>query len=157
MKKVNKDTLVEYERLKESDLFSTLKGSIISDDTITILVHNVRSLSKHVNDIVSHSRIMNNDIIGLAEKLTSLSDSTCSIVETWNFFNINFNNSDDKFLSLDYRHRNNVAVLDKFDTKGVSIFSFKKHDLADRVFTLKLVYRKHSSGCKNFFRCCNIY
>ena len=101
MKKVNKDTLVEYERLKESDLFSTLKGSIISDDTITILVHNVRSLSKHVNDIVSDSRIMNNDIIGLAEKQTSLSDSTCSIVETWNFFYINFNNSEDKFLSLD--------------------------------------------------------
>ena len=44
---------------------------------------------------------MNNDIIGLAEKQTSLSDSTCSIVETWNFFYINFNNSEDKFLSLD--------------------------------------------------------
>ena len=95
---------------------------------------------------------MNNDIIGLAEKQTSLSDSTCSIVETWNFLNINFNNSEDKFLSLDYRYRNNVAVLDKCDTKGVSIFSFKKHDLADRVFTLMLVYRKHSMRMQEFFQ-----
>ena len=36
--KVNKDTLLKYEHLKENDLFSTLKRSIVSDDTITILV-----------------------------------------------------------------------------------------------------------------------
>ena len=36
--KVNKDTLLKYERLKENDLFSTLKRSIVSDDTLTILV-----------------------------------------------------------------------------------------------------------------------
>ena len=89
--KVNKDTLLEYKHLKENDLFSMLKRSIISDDTILIL--HIRSLSKHVNDIVSVSRIMNNDIIGLTETQTSLSDSTCRIFETLNFFNINFNNS----------------------------------------------------------------
>ena len=111
--------MLEYERLKENDLFSTLKRSIISDDTITILIHNVRSLSKHVNDIVIDSRIMNNDVIGLIETQIDLSDSTCRIVETLNFFNINFNNSEDKFLSLAYGPRNNVAVLDKFETYGV--------------------------------------
>ena len=73
--KVNKDALLDYERLKENDLYSTLKRIIISDDTITILVHNVRSISKHVKDIVSDSRIMNNDIIGLTETQISLSDS----------------------------------------------------------------------------------
>ena len=57
--KVNKDALLEYERLKENDFFSMLKRGIIADNTITILVHNVRSFSKHVNDIVSDSRIMN--------------------------------------------------------------------------------------------------
>ena len=111
--------MLEYERLKENDLFSTLKRSIISDDTITILIHNVRSLSKHVNDIVIDSRIMNNDVIGLIETQIDLSDSTCRIVEKLNFFNINFNNSEDKFLSLAYGPRNNVAVLDKFETYGV--------------------------------------
>ena len=121
-----------------------LKRSIISDDTITILVLNVRSLSKHVNEIARDSRIMINGIIGLTETQISLSDSICRILETLNFFNINFNNSEDKFLKLTYRCRNNVAVFDKFHTNGVSIFSFKKHDFADGVFTLLLVYRKHS-------------
>ena len=87
--KVNKDALFEYECLEENDLFSMLKRSIISDDTITILFHNMRSLSKHVNDIVSDSRIMSNDIIGITETQITLSDSACRIVSTLSFFSIN--------------------------------------------------------------------
>ena len=82
---------------------------------------------------------MNNDIIRLTERQISLSDSTCRIVETLKLFNINFNNSEDKFLSLAYGCRNNLVVLDKFDTNRVSIFSFKKNDFAERAFTLMLV------------------
>ena len=44
------------------------KKNAISDDTLTILFHNVRSRSKHVDGIVGDdSRIINNDIIGFAE------------------------------------------------------------------------------------------
>ena len=39
----------------------------ISDDTITFLVHNVISLSKHVDDIVSDKRFIDNDNIGFTE------------------------------------------------------------------------------------------
>ena len=70
--------------------YDSLRRSTISGDTITILVHNMRSLSKHVNDIVSDSRIMNNAIIGLTETQISLSYSKCKIVETLNLFNISF-------------------------------------------------------------------
>ena len=56
------------------------------------------------------------------------------------------------FLSLNYECTNNVAVLHKFDTNGVSIFSFKKHDFADRVFTLMLVCRKHPMRMDKFFQ-----
>ena len=150
--KANEDALIEYERLKQNDLFSTIKRNTISNNTITILVHNVRFLSKHVDDIVSDRRIINNDIIGFTETQISLSDSTCKIVEMLSFFNLNFNNSEDKFLSLAYGYRNNVAVLDKFDGNGVSIFSFKRHAFADRVFTLMLVYRKHSAQMQEFFQ-----
>ena len=76
----------------------------------------------------------------------------CRIVETLRFFNINFNNSEDKFLSFAYGCRNNLAVLDKFDTNGVSIFSFKKNDFAERVFTLMLVERKHSMRMQELFQ-----
>ena len=58
-------------------------------------------------------------------------------METFDFFNIKFNNnSEKKFLSLAYWCRNDVAISDKIDANGVSIFSFKKHAFADRVFTL---------------------
>ena len=117
-----------------------------------ILVHNVRSLSKHVDDIVSDRRIINNYILGFTETQISLSNSTCRVVETLTFSNLNFNNNEDKFLRLAYGYRNNVAVLDKFNANGVSVFSFKKHAFADRLLIENIPCR-----CKNFFRCCNIY
>ena len=43
---------------------------------------------------------MNNDIIGFTATQINSSDSTCKIIETLNFFNINFNNDQSKMLSL---------------------------------------------------------
>ena len=77
----------------------------ISDDAITVFVHNVRSLSKHINDTVSDDKIMNNDSILFLETEIDLSDSTCKIIETLNFFNINFNDNKSKFL-----HRKNIKI-----------------------------------------------
>ena len=42
---------------------------------------------------------MNNDIISFTETQINLSDSTCKIIERLNFFNINFNKNENKFLS----------------------------------------------------------
>ena len=82
---------------------------------------------------------MNNDIIGFTETQIISSDSTCKIMETLNFLNNNFKNNENNFLNLACGCRNDVAILDKFDANGVSIFSFKNHAFADRVFTLVLV------------------
>ena len=65
--KVNKDVLLEYEPLKQNDLFSTIKRNAILGDTVTVLVPNVRSLPRNADDIVSDNRIINNDIIGFTE------------------------------------------------------------------------------------------
>ena len=59
--KVNKDALIVYERLNEM-IFSTVKRDTFLDNTHTITFHNTRSLPKHVGDIVSSGRIINNDI-----------------------------------------------------------------------------------------------
>ena len=59
--KVNKDALLEYERLKQNDLFSTVKKCL--GDKVTILVHNFRSLPRDVDDILSDNGIINNDVI----------------------------------------------------------------------------------------------
>ena len=97
---------------------------------------NVRSLSNYVDDTVSDRRIINNKIIRFTETQISLSHSTCRVVKTLNFFNHNFNNSEDKFLSVAYGYRKNAAVLDKFDGNGVFIFRIKKHAFADKVFNV---------------------
>ena len=134
--KVNKDVLLEYERLKQNDLFSSVKRNAISCDTVTVLVHNVRSFPRHVDDILSDNRIINNDVIGFTEPQIKPSDSTSKIIETLNDFNIKFNDNENKFSSLAYGCRNDVAVLNKFDSNRVSILSFKEHAFADRIFTL---------------------
>ena len=65
----------------------------------------MRSLSKHVDDIVTDNRVMNNDIIGFTETQINPSDSTCKIIETLNLFNISFNKNENKFLRLIYECR----------------------------------------------------
>ena len=103
--------MFEYERLKQNYLFPTIKGNNISNNTITIFVHNARSLSKHMDDIVSDDRIINNDITGFTETQINPWDSTWKIIETLNFFIIYFNNNENNFLNLANRCKNNAAIL----------------------------------------------
>lgn len=58
---------------KKSDSFSLMKRNTISNDTLTILVHNVRSRSKKVDDIVTNKKIIN--IIGFIQAQIYLADS----------------------------------------------------------------------------------
>ena len=82
----------------------------------------MRSLSKHADNIVGNDKIIN---------IIVFTDSTCKIIETLIFFNINFHSNENKYLRLAYGCRNNVAFSDKFDANEVLIFSFEKHVFAD--------------------------
>ena len=73
--------MLEYEDLKESDLFSAIKRRAFSDDTITGFVHNIRQLPRHVVYLVSENRVIINDIIGFTETQIKSSDSTCKTIE----------------------------------------------------------------------------
>ena len=64
MIKVNKDALFEYERLSQNDLFSKMKRNIVSDNAVLVLVYNVRSISRHLDD----NRIIDNEIIAFYRK-----------------------------------------------------------------------------------------
>ena len=76
----------------------------------------------HLDDKSSDGRIIN-------------SDSSWKI-ETLIFFNIKFNNNDNRLSGLAYVSRNDVVVLDKFAAKEVSILCFKKHVFSERTFFL---------------------
>ena len=79
-------------------------------------------------------------------------DSTCKIIETLNFFSINFNNNNENNSSLGHGRRNDFTVLNKFNKNRVSTLRFKKHAPADRLFTLTLVYRNQSIHMQDFFQ-----
>ena len=111
--------------------FSTVNRNSISGDTVTLIVHTVRSLPGHIEDILRDNRIINNNIIEFTESQIKSSDSSYKIIETLNLFNINFNNNENKLLSLPYGRRNDVAVLNKFYANGVSILSFKEYAFAE--------------------------
>ena len=96
--------------MEQIDLYSTIKRNAIPGNKVTVLVHNVKSLPRHVGDVVSDNRIINSSIIGFTETQIKPSDSTCEVIEKLNFFNINFNSNESKFLGLAYGCRNDVAV-----------------------------------------------
>ena len=95
MIKVNKDAFLEYEHLKQNDLFSTVKSNAISCD-----------------------------------------------------------NNENKFLSLAYWCKNDIADLNKFDANGVSILSFRKHPCTCKtrifsnvaIFSINIFHKYYSKG-----------
>ena len=80
----------------------------------------MKSFPRHVDDIVSDNRIVNNDIIRFTETQIKPSNSNSKIIKTFNFFNINFNSNENTFLSLAYGCTNDVALLNKFDAEYLS-------------------------------------
>ena len=63
--KLNKDALLEYGSLKQNDLLSTVKRDAIACDAV--LAHNMRSLPRYIDGVLSDNRIINNVIIGFME------------------------------------------------------------------------------------------
>ena len=66
---------------REWFIFHNKKKKFLSDDTITVFVQNIRSFSKHVEDIVSDDRIINNEIIAFVETQWNPSDSAGKLLE----------------------------------------------------------------------------
>ena len=95
---------------KQNNLFATLKVNVITDDALTVLVLNVKSLSKHTDDIVSDKRMIYYDTIWFKERETSPSASSSKVIEKWNFFNTGFNNNENKFPSACCSCRNDIAI-----------------------------------------------
>ena len=68
------------------------KENTISDDTLTILLYNLRSSLRHANDRVRDQRRINN-ITRFTETQINPSDFTSKVIKTHIFFKINFNNN----------------------------------------------------------------
>ena len=64
---MNVSALQEYEQLRQNSIFENIENICVTDNTITILLLNVKSLSKHACDIKSDGRLMSNDVLYFTE------------------------------------------------------------------------------------------
>ena len=133
---------VNVDELNENEGLSKIDTNTVSDDTLTIFildVRDVRSWGKHIHDIVHDCRNLRNVICRTHMKPL---DSGSIIDETWKDFDLNFDNKDNKFLSLVYRCQGDIAFIKKLNIDCPSIISLRRDSFLDRVFTLMLVYWK---------------
>ena len=82
--------------LKQNDLFFPIKKTI-SGNSVTVIVCNMKSLSRHADNIVSDKRIINNEVKRFTEAQIIPSVSTYKITRTLSFFNVNSNDNENKF------------------------------------------------------------
>ena len=148
--KVSQEALVEYERLKNHSLFAEIEKNTVSNETLTLLILNVRSLKKHVNDLVNDYRIIKNDIVGFTETQVNPSDSMELVNEKFHNFLMNYDNNNNKYLSLAYGYQDNIFMLRRFVINGISMFSFRKDVFSEKIITMVLVYRAQSMTLEEF-------
>ena len=137
--KVNVSALQEYERLRENSIFKNIEKIIVTDDSITILLLNVRSLSKHTCDIKSDGRLMSNDVLCFTETQLQHQHLPNGIGQYFENFRISFNNNGNKFLSVGYVFQKDITVITEDDFAGVSICNFRKSSLVSVYLPLKLI------------------
>ena len=100
----------------------------------------MRSLAKHVNDILHDHRCLKNTFIGFTETQMKPSNSSIIADDTIKDFKINLNNTDDKFSSLAYGCQDDIAIIRKCDINVIFITSLRKGNFSEHFLTLFLVY-----------------
>ena len=71
--------LQEYERLRRNSIFENIEQIIVTVDSITVLLLNVRSPSKHACDIKSVGRLMSNVMMCYISQKHSYGINICQI------------------------------------------------------------------------------
>ena len=148
--KMNVSALQEYERLRQNRIFENIEKIIVTDDSITILLLNVRSLSKHSCDIKSEDRLMSNDVLCFRETQLQHQHLPNDIEQYFENFRIFFNNNDNKFLSLAYAFQKDITVITQEDFAGVSICNFRKSSLVSVPLKLMILYKLNSQSLMTF-------
>ena len=64
---MNVSALQKYEWLGQKNIFENIENICVTDDPFTILLLNVRSLSKQACEVQSDGRLMSNDVLCFKE------------------------------------------------------------------------------------------
>lgn len=82
-------------------------------------------MAKNVSSIVHNRRFLENDVIRYNKTQMKPSGSTSRRDKELKDFNMNFGNSEDKFLDLDNGCENHIVIIRKFDINRISMISLR--------------------------------
>ena len=102
------------------------------------------SLNKHVSDIASDDRLLNNDILCFTETQLSPTSNISDIVDCLEEFLVDFNNNEDKYMSIAVAYRPSISLQNHNKYRGFSCVSFKKEPSFE--FNIILLYRKNTDA-----------
>ena len=148
---MNVSALQEYERLRQNSIFENIEKICVTNDTITILLLNVKSLSKHSCDIETDDRIMSNDVLCFTKTQLQYQHSLNGIKQDFENFRIFFNNNDNKFLSLAYAFQKDLTLITQEDFQGVSICNFRKSSFVNAPLKLMVLYKLMNQPLLTFY------
>lgn len=82
-------------------------------------------MAKNVSSIVHNRRFLENDVIRYNKTQMKPSGSTSRRGKELKDFNMNFGNSEGKFLDLDNGCENHIVIIRKFDINRISMISLR--------------------------------
>ncbi|XP_066910992.1 ATP-dependent DNA helicase PIF1-like [Clytia hemisphaerica] len=129
--RANNEAGAEYERLRKDNSMLEIKNfssSLNSSNHLHISLLNIRSLKKHVSDLVKCETLMNSDMICLTETQLSPSSETNEIDESLQNFKIEYNifNSVNRFQNIALCSNSSIEILESQKAAGYTQIKFKK-------------------------------
>lgn len=150
--KVNKAADDEYTRLKIESPLKILKSLSMNKKSLTVVLSNIRSFSKHAVDLFSDSVICDSDVICLTETGVKVNQNTQNIENMNSNFDIKYNNNNNSECSLATMFQKDITVSSETHHLALSIFEVQKKTLTETTFKIILLYRKCSSSLINFYQ-----
>lgn len=113
--RANNDKLNEYECLGKNYLLVSIENNPFDDDVFTIVVVNIRSLSKHWKDVSKDCRLFENEFLGFTESQLKPSELQTDLQKTLEPLNMHFYNNEDKSWNLAYSSQKSISNTQKIN------------------------------------------
>ena len=140
--RANPLALVEYSRMRTESILSLEIVEDTHQESLTATLLNVRSLNKHVTDLMLEEKLTKSDIICLAE--TQLIPNSDITKNTLQGFEVACNNNQDRFQSIAVFTKVDKHIISHTKLTGASFITVLKSSFDNKCIKLLLLYRKHA-------------
>ena len=139
--RVNTKADNEYQRLRQDCMFKPMKEIMVSPDSITICLLNVRSLPKHAQDIAADHRLCGIDLLCLTKTQLLPHQNIAQIESSLSQFNILYNNvNHHRFNNLAFGFKNTIVIEKHLKLNGILLITFKTSSFSLESISIALIY-----------------